>query len=32
VQKCAPFNANGLVLPLNSYPSWRTMRITFDPS
>jgi len=32
VQKCAPFNANGLVLPPNSYSSWRTMRITFDPS
>ena len=32
VQKCAPFNANGLVLPPNSYSNWRTMRITFDPS
>ncbi len=32
VRKCAPFNANGLVLPPNSYPDWRTMRITFDPS
>ena len=32
VSKCAPFNAKGLILRPNSYPNWRTMRITFDPS
>ncbi len=32
VQKCTPFNANGLILRPNSYSNWRTMRITFDPS
>ena len=32
VQRSAPFNANGLMLPPNSYSDWRTLRITFDPS